>query len=203
MRFPIGGLSIPTCDSELPHLEKPEVSEIAAYLSLAWERANTSLETARDLQAAGFLGPSFVWAVRSVEIFTREFLLMPVLWQETNDVSLALRRANKTLGSGNWAKAYATLEREIGPLDEMLTDGDEDAWKHWNRNASDIRGNVVHGHAEIDDQQAEWAISYAEQLFQQLVLRMIVSGNHPASDITLAIGEAIGRAIRGPQQTDE
>ena len=56
----------------------------------------------------------------------------------------------------------------------MLTDGDEDAWKHWTRNASDIRGNVVHGHAEIDDQQAEWAISYAEQLFQQLVLRMIV-----------------------------
>ena len=162
---------------------------VGEYLNLAWERANRSLDEARGLQTAGFHGAAFVWAVRAAEVFTREFLLMPLFIDEENGIEGALRRARKVFGSGNWLKAYARLEEYVGPIDMMLTDTNEDAWRHWNRHASDTRGNVVHGNAEITSDLADWAIAYASQLFTQMVMRIVVSGKHPASDPFMKVVE--------------
>ena len=168
--------------------------ELGAFLNFAWDRANRSLDEAKRLREHGSYGPALVWAVRAGEIFTREFLLTPIFLDEKHDVPDALRRARKVFGSGNWIKAYALLEEHVGPIDSMVTDTEEDAWRHWNRHASEIRGAVVHGNAEISVELADWAISYVAQLFEQMVLRMIVSRKHPSSDVFMKVVTAIRRS---------
>lgn len=187
----------PTPVIEWPSPDEPPIPlEAGEFLNLAWERANRSLDNAKRLREEGFHGPSFVWAVRAAEIFTREFLLMPLFLDEENGVAKALRRASKVFGPGNWAKAYARLEEYVGPIDKMLTDTDEDAWTHWKRHASEIRGHVVHGQAEVTAELADWAIAYVGQLFKQMVLRMIVSGKHPASDVFMNVVEAARQTLK-------
>lgn len=158
-------------------------------LATAHARSQASVDEAERLLAAGFPEPSLVWAVRGVEIYFREFLLAPLLLDDHGDDWIAaLRGARKILGNGNWARAYKRLESLIGPLDAMVTDFGGDAWSHWKNRGVGLRGAVVHGNwlREPDgasDEAARWAIAYARQLMEQLTLRVIVTGNHPAADL--------------------
>lgn len=169
--------------------ELPGQEIVKLLVEKANERARLSLAAAKSLREQGFPSAAYVWAVRSVEIFTKEFLLAPLHLTEVGAWSGALEKASKLFGSSNWDKAYARLEEFVGPIDKMLTDTDEDAWKYWRKSAVRVRGDIVHGKDEASDEDAELVIAYAEQLLLQLTLRMIVSKKHPIRDMFLGILE--------------
>jgi HEPN domain-containing protein len=58
-------------------------------------------------------------------------------------------------------------------------------------------GNWIKAYAlEISVELADWAIGYVAQLFEQMVLRMIVSRKHPSSDVFMKVAAAIRRALK-------
>lgn len=178
-------------------------------LATAHTRAQASVDEAEQLLDAGFPEPALVWAVRGVEIYFREFLLAPLLLDEHgNDWLAALRAAGKILGSGNWTKAYKRLESITGPLDDMVTDFGGNAWSHWKKRGVGLRGSVVHGDwlSEPDgasDEDARWAIAYARQLMEQLTLRVIVTGKHPAADLLLDAARRFAPSGDAPNSSSE
>lgn len=158
---------------------------IQDLLNAAHGRAKRSLEEAEGLLGSGFPSPALVWAVRSVEIFIKEFVLAPAYLQHTDDDWMkALQKAGKKFGNSNWSGAYKEIERLCGPLDSMTTDTGEDAWTHWEKNAVWLRGSVIHGdfRSGADNATAEeatWAVQYAHQIFTQLTARILVTQKHP------------------------
>lgn len=51
------------------------------FLKVASQKAGDSLQVARELLEAGYPSPAFVWAVRAVEVFYKEFLLAPHFYE--------------------------------------------------------------------------------------------------------------------------
>ena len=56
-------------------------------IQTAIRRARSSIDQAHELVDAGFPGPAYVWAVRSIEIFVKEVMLLP-LFLEASDSKL-------------------------------------------------------------------------------------------------------------------
>lgn len=140
----------------------------------------------------GFPGPAVVWAVRSVEIFLKEFVLTAVFLAEErdNDWERAVRKASKLFEKLKWQKAFAKMHEEFGPLDKMTTADGQDALEVWERVIVPSRHNIVHGREEPTAEYAIQVVQWAEQMIMQLKLRMIVSKKHPFSDVFAEIYEA-------------
>ena len=179
-----------------------DADRLNGVLTVAMGRCVTSLDTARQLTAAGFNGPAYVWAVRSVEIFMREFALLPYFLSSGRAFDEAWKKARRAFGGGgDWNQAMATVENACGEIDEMLTTDDEDAWAMWKRHIPQRRGECVHGRALSDpsDSEVEHVIEWARMLVQQLGLRLMTKPNHPAS---IVITEFMRRADLGTDPTN-
>jgi hypothetical protein len=163
----------------------------------ASKRSEASLTWAKLLIQDGYAGPALVWAVRSVEIFLKEFVLAALFLGvgETPDWKRAVRKASALFESLSWRKALAKMDQEFGPLDKMTTHDGRDALEVWEKGIVVARHNIVHGREEASAEQATLVIKYAEQLILQLKLRLIVARKHPFSDVFMTIYEAARRRI--------
>jgi hypothetical protein len=169
------------------------MADIRIILAAASQRVDESMATAKELLAREFAGPALVWAVRSVEIFMKEFLVAPIYFDGSGSKGWfkALKQAGKAFGSSNWKKAMAIVKKEYGPLDPMLTEDGTDAYQEWENSIVRMRGAVVHGDlVDVPISLARHAIEYGEQLIQQLKLRMIAGAKHPLSGVFLGAVKA-------------
>jgi hypothetical protein len=157
------------------------------FLKVASRRSGDSIQVARELLEMGYPSPAFVWAVRAVEIFYKEFLLAPYYYD--GDWARAVRKANKLFGSSNWDKAIAKVDEVFGPLDKMVTEVGNDALDVWIKQIVRIRGDIVHGRMNAESETAQLAVGYADQLITQLKLRVVVTRKHPFSEVFMGIIE--------------
>lgn len=171
------------------------------FLKVASRRAADSIQVARELLETGFPSPAFVWAVRAVEIFYKDFLLAPHFYE--GDWETAVRKANKLFGSSKWDKAIAKIEEVFGPLDEMVTELGNDALDVWVKQIVRMRGDIVHGRRNADAETAQLAVGYADQLITQLKLRVVVTRKHPFSDIFMGIIEQGRRIYEGSERATD
>lgn len=165
-------------------------------------RAGLSLDVSRRLGELGFTDPAFVWAVRAVEIFVRECLLLPLYYEETGDLDTAYKKAHKIFGSGNWTGVIDTATKFYGPFDQPLTDTDEDAWAHWKRAAVSGRGEVVHGYSSVSREEVEWVQSYADRFMSWWAQRLFVADRGPMRGLLTELAERL-RAGHRVGVTDE
>jgi hypothetical protein len=152
------------------------------FLPITVERVAASLDAARSLLASGFPSPAFVWAVRSGEILFREMVLFPIHFEKDGVTSLALRKARQEFGGGDWKHAFdfARTHHGIGTTeDPPLTDEAEDAWVHWLRHGVGRRHEIVHGRDEADDDDAEWAIAFADRMRTWITIRLVAGSEGP------------------------
>lgn len=171
------------------------------FLKVASQKAGDSLQVARELLEAGYPSPAFVWAVRAVEVFYKEFLLAPHFYE--GDWGRAVRKANKLFGSSNWDKAVAKVDEVFGPLDRMVTEVGNDALDVWIKQIVRTRGDIVHGRMNADADTSQMAIAYADQLMTQLKLRVVVTRKHPFSDVFMGIFEEAKRMYKESQGIEE
>jgi hypothetical protein len=112
-------------------VQREDAQEIGGFLRAAQYRLHSSLTVARELLEAGFVGPSLVWSVRSVEIFLKYFVLTPIYYAQSgggSDWTKAVKKASTKFGSSSWAGAMKEVEKACGPLDPMLMEDGEDAY---------------------------------------------------------------------------
>lgn len=167
------------------------------FLKVASRKTGDSTQVARELLELGYPSPAFVWAVRAVEIFYKEFLLAPYFYE--GDWNRAVRKANKLFGSSNWDKAVAKVDEVFGPLGKMVTELGNDALDVWIKQIVRTRGDIVHGRMNADFETAQLAVGYADQLITQLKLRVVVTQKHPFSEVFIGIIEK-GRKIYDESQ---
>jgi hypothetical protein len=141
--------------------------------------AKASLAEAERLRVEGFLGPAYVWAVRGVEMFVRNCLLLPAYYEELRDTVAATDRASKQLGAGEWDRALREVMRRYGPLDQALTDDDRNAWTHWRKVVGRDRGDIVHGRTDATREQVEWVFAYADRFMSWWAQRLAVQDRGP------------------------
>src|SRR5918996_4703273 len=171
------------------------------FLEVASRRSGDSIQVARELLEMGYPSPAFVWAVRAVEIFYKEFLLAPYYYD--GDWACAVRKASKLFGSSNWDKAIVKVDEVFGPLDKMVTEVGNDALDVWIKQIVRIRGDIVHGRMNADADTSQMAIAYADQLMTQLKLRVVVTRKHPFSDVFMGIFEEAKRMYKESQGIEE
>jgi hypothetical protein len=165
-------------------------------LMQASQRAAASLVTARGLLEAGYPSPAYVWAVRTIEIFVKEFMLLPYFLTESNgDWTRAWREVKSTFESAKWTRAVRLVNEVYGPLDPMLTEDGRDVWDEWKRYVVSKRGALVHGVDEASAEEAALVVQWADQMITQLKLRLIVARRHPFHDIFMAILERARAAM--------
>lgn len=158
--------------------------------------SKSSLAEAQALLEAGFPSPSYVWAVRSVEIYLKEVMLLPLfLEQHDGDWRRAWRSIRNTFGSGNWRRAIREVDSAYGPLDPLLTEDGADVWDVWSTVVVGRRGDIAHGIAEASADEAASVLQWAEQMLIQLPLRLIVARKHPLHDFFTATLEAARSAL--------
>lgn len=162
-------------------------------------RSKASLGEARALQDAGFASPSYVWAVRSVEVYVKEVMLLPIfLEQHDGDWRRAQRKIRDTFGSGHWRRAVRAVDEAYGPLDPMLTEDGKDVWDVWSTTVVAFRGDIVHGTAEASAEEAAVVLQWAGQMMDQLPLRLIVARKHPLHDFFVAALERARSSLEEP-----
>lgn len=183
-----------------PLLTENLATDISDLMATAHSKARESLADAQVLYEAGHYSPAYVWAVRSIEILMKEFLLTPTYVGPDRPWPAALKKAAKHFGDSGWDRGYKELAQSVGPIDQMLTDTDEDAWKHWQRVAVRTRGDVVHGRRSVDEAEARWVVAYARQLMTQLTMRMWASGVHPVSAVLMGALERAREAIQAERE---
>jgi hypothetical protein len=172
------------------------------FWSIGMGHVQQSLQCAERLAEAGFASPALVWAVRSVEIFFRQCVMVCVYYDEGADIESAIRRAEEFVGSGNWSKVWPMVEALL-PKDEVpVTDRDEHAWDHWKRVAVGTRDKVVHGLEEVAPETGTWAAQYARRVVSWTTQRLAISDRGPLRgllrDVVSSISE-LAEAERGPQ----
>jgi hypothetical protein len=178
---------------------------------VAIRRSRDSAAEARRLLDAGFPSPAYVWAVRSIEIFVKEVMLLPLflieidgnpdefdrVWVE------AWKRITNSFGSGRWDGALRKVEKAFGPLAPMRTDDDKDVWSEWRSKVVPRRANTVHGRpTEIGDPsfaEAAQVVLWADQMMDQLTLRLIATGTHPLHDLFVAAFDSAGDAYQAAE----
>lgn len=181
-------------------LDRSIGGRLDSLLRTASVRAHASLAVARGLLATDFAGPAYVWAVRSIEIFVKELMLLPLFLEQTNgDWDTAWKRVRATFKAGRWNPALRLIDAAYGPLDPMLTETGEDVWAVWKRVIVGYRGEIVHGVVEPSADETAQVVEWADQLMRQLTLRLIVAGKHPLHDLFV---NAIETARSERQQKD-
>lgn len=179
-------------------------------LQAAFQRAQASADQAQGLLDAGFPEPAYVWAFRSVEIFVKEVMLLPLFLEEIpgedddfDEVwAEARRRIEDTFGSGRWDNALRKVDEAYGPLDPMSTEDGRDVWQVWKSEALPRRGDIVHGKplaVEVTADEASQLLLWSSQLRGQLSMRLVVARKHPVSDLVIALFER-GREAYLPEQ---
>jgi hypothetical protein len=137
----------------------------------------------------GLPGPAYAWAVRSMEILMKEFMLLPMFLEElSGDLMRASKKARKLFGSSSWRRAMQVIQQKYGPLEPMLTEQNEDVWDLWESKVVRRRGEIVHG-SECPMEEASLIAQWAEQMAVQLKLRLIVARKHPMHDVFMSIME--------------
>jgi hypothetical protein len=162
-------------------------------LRTAVTRARSSADEAQRLLDASFPGPAYVWAVRSIEIFVKEVMLLPLFLEEEPEGEWdvvwqnAWKRVSDTFGSGKWDRALRRVDVAYGPLDRMHTDDGRDVWAVWKSTVVPRRGNTVHGkpteEGEITPEEAVAVVGWALQMMRQLSLRLVAARKHPFHDL--------------------
>lgn len=158
-------------------------SKLREDLAKASQRAEASLSLAKLLMVQGFPGPALVWAVRSVEIFFKDFILTGVFLIEDpeTDWDRATRKARNLFEELQWKKAIRKIQDEFGPLDPMVTQDGHDVLEVWEKEIVPARHNIVHGREDSQPEFAEEVLLWAELITKQLKMRLIAAGKHPFS----------------------
>lgn len=176
-------------------------------LAQASQRAESSLEWARQLLADGYPSPSLVWSVRAVEIFLKEFVLAAVYMRDNEEMTWerAVRKASALFEKLKWKNAFKKMNEEFGPLDPMLTRDGRDVLSVWDKEIVVARHNIVHGREEAAPEFAVLVFQWAEQILVQLKLRFITAGKHPLSDTFMETYRKVFEAHHGhpPPKADE
>jgi len=164
-------------------------------LQAAFRRAQASADQAQGLLNAGYPEPAYVWAFRSVEIFVKEVMLLPLFLEEISEGDFdevwaeARRRIEDTFKSGRWDNALKRVNEVYGPLDPMVTDDGRDVWQVWRSVALPRRGDIVHGRplaVEVTADEAAELLRWSSQMRGQLSMRLVVARKHPVSDLVIA-----------------
>ncbi|MHB1209962.1 MAG: hypothetical protein ACYC1I_09695 [Acidimicrobiales bacterium] len=162
--------------------------ELDMIIRTAISRSRRSLSLAEEMSAAGFHTSAFVWAVRSIEIFVKEVMLLPYFFEQTGgDFGASFKKAQKGLGASSWGRAMQIVDEQYGPLDPMVTDDGNEVWTEWKAKVVRRRGDFVHGVADAEQAEAELAITWAEMMMTQLTLRLIAAKRHPLHDLFVAV----------------
>jgi hypothetical protein len=150
---------------------------------VAIKRSRDSAAEARQLLKAGFPGPAYVWAVRSIEIFVKKVMLLPLfiieiegepdefdrVWGE------AWQRIRESFGSGRWDGALRKAGETFGPLAPMRTDDGEDVWSEWKSRVVPCRGDTVHGrpteNGDPSPAEAAQVVRWADQMIDQISMQ--------------------------------
>jgi hypothetical protein len=187
-------------------LDKSPGKVFDVILKAAVLKSRVSIDQANRLLEDGFPGPAYVWAVRSVEIFVKEVMLLPLFLEEVPEDkdwdkvwNRARKRVERTFGSDNWEKAIAKVDEVYGPLDPMLTTEGENVWDVWRTVVIRRRGDTVHGKPvaqEVDADEAMVVVGWAEQTMTQLTLRLIAARKHPLSDLFVVAMEQAREAMQ-------
>lgn len=179
------------------------------HLKAAFSRAERARTEAQALLAAGFYGPALVWAVRSAEVFMRDFVLAPHFMEEGLSWSRAMRKGSKTLGDSDWRRAFEKAEEWYGPFDEPLTEEGSNAWGYWRGVIVRRRGDVVHGRPvpEVTVEEASETCAFAERMAAWFAQRFLVSKSHPIGQhfreqLGLAVAEREARVPTPPPAAD-
>jgi hypothetical protein len=180
-------------------------------LRIAIKRSRDSAAEARRLLEAGFPSPAYVWAVRSVEIFVKEVMLLPLFLIEIEGKpdefdrvwGEARQRISDTFGSGRWDSALRKVDKAFGPLAPMRTDDGKEVWSEWKSKVVPRRGNTVHGRPTGDGDpsaaEAALVVQWADQMMDQLTLRLIATGTHPLHDLFVAAFDNVAEAYRAAE----
>ena len=169
-------------------LDRSLNGELDKIIRAAFAQVRTSLDTARSLLASNFYGPAYVWAVRSVEVYLKEVVLLP-LFLETNDGDWVRARKSirKLFRSGKWNEASKEINQAYGPLDSMLTENNDNVWDIWKQTIVGRRGDTVHGLVDTERSETEIVVKWAEMMTEQLSMRLVAAGKHPLSDMFLQL----------------
>jgi hypothetical protein len=155
-------------------------------IQIAIARASESGDTSKRLLEAGFPGPAYVWAVRSVEIYFKEVVLLPSYLEEFDgDWERSWREVAALFGSGKWSRARRRLNHVYGQMEPMITEDGQDVWDVWDSVVVKHRGDIVHGRAEPTAEEAMVVVAWQEQLRLQMTMRLITS-RHPLHDLFVA-----------------
>ena len=172
-------------------LDRSLGGRLDSVVRAAIARSKLSLAEARALHDASFPNAAYVWAVRSVEIYIKEVMLLPLfLERREGDWRRAWRDTRDNFRSGNWRRAIRLVDEVYGPLDPMLTEDGTDVWDVWNKVVVGRRGDIVHGIAEASEEEAAAVLQWVEQMMVQLPLRLIVARKHPLHDFFMAALES-------------
>lgn len=167
----------------------------AVTLQAAFGRAQASADQAQGLLDAGYPEPAYVWAFRSVEIFVKEVMLLPLFLEELPEGDFdevwaeARRRIEDTFRNGRWDNALRRVDEVYGPLDPMVTEDGRDVWQVWKSVAVPRRGDIVHGRplaAEVTADEAAELVQWSSQIRGQLAMRLVAARKHPVSDLVIA-----------------
>jgi hypothetical protein len=165
-------------------LDRAGGGQLDQIIQAAIRRSRASAEDARGLLDAQLPGPAYVWAVRSVEIYVKEVMLLPLfLAKSDGDWDGSWRRVRETFRSGKWNRALRTIDESYGPLATMTTDDDRDVWDVWKSVVTNYRGEIVHGFRDPTIPEAEIVVAWANQMIGQLSMRLIAAGKHPLADL--------------------
>ena len=177
-------------------MDKTPGGELDNLIKTAIARSGASLAEAHALLDAGFPGPAFVWAVRSIEIYVKEVMLLPLFLEETHgDEELAWRKARELFDPSKWARAIRKVDEVYGPLEPMTTEDGKNVWDVWkSREIVGKRGDVVHGRIDATAEETSTLLVWAEQMKTQLTLRLITAGKHPLHDLLVAVLQEAGRS---------
>jgi hypothetical protein len=163
-------------------------------LQAAFRRSQASADEAQALLDGGFPEPAYVWAFRSVEIYVKEVMLLPLFLEEVpegawDDVwAEAWRRIGEVFKNGRWTAALAKVDEVYGPLELMGTEDGRDVWRVWKSEVVRRRGDIVHGRPlaeQVTREEAVTVLLWANQMRGQLVMRLVVAGKHPIHDLVV------------------
>lgn len=139
-----------------------------------------------------------MWSVRSIEIFVKEVMLLPLFLEEAPEGEWdavwdhAWTRLRALFQNGWWKPALRKIDEVYGPLDRMRTEDGKDLWQVWTSAVVPRRGDLVHGkppssEAEvITKDEAGVIVGWAGQMMDQLILRLIAAKKHPLHDLFVA-----------------
>jgi hypothetical protein len=180
-------------------------------IQAAIRRSRDSAAEARRLLASEFPGPAYVWAVRSIEIFIKEVMLLPVFLEEIEGEpddfdrvwTDSWKQVRECFRNDRWDAALCKVQDAYGALDPLpLTDDGEDVWSVWKSRIVRRRGDTVHGRPTDEGDptppEAELVVEWAEQMMTQLTLRLTLT-THPLHDLFAATFERARQAYQDEQ----